>query len=115
MEFIDEQPHQPVASKRHCAARQRNPELVAIGQRRSYALKAKNKYQVYCDYLKTLPGKAPHNMYRTNEAEISRVQRRLERLESVLDECSKRVAEITQAAAGLAPPEPSQPCQACVV
>jgi hypothetical protein len=75
----------------------RNPELTAISQRRLYAEKAKQKYTTYRDYLETLPASAPHNMYRTNEQEVARVQRRLDRLEKVLGDCSTRTAEIMEA------------------
>jgi hypothetical protein len=62
----------------------RNKHTILLQHKRSYAEKAKYKYETFQNYLKTMDATAPFNMYRTVAEEIERLQRRIDKVNEVL-------------------------------
>lgn len=62
----------------------RNKHAILLQHKRSYAEKAKYKYETFQNYLKTMDATAPFNMYRTVAEEIERLQRRIDKVNEVL-------------------------------
>lgn len=63
----------------------RNKVAILKQHKKQYAEAALTRYNAYKDYLQTMDLSAPFNMYRSVAEEIERVQRRIDKVNSVLD------------------------------
>jgi hypothetical protein len=74
----------------------RNKVAILKQHKKQYAELALMRYQTYKDYLETLDKTAPFNMYRSVAEEIERVQRRIDKVNNVLESVADPIESTDQ-------------------